>query len=86
MKKTNKYIPFKRQNGTFGLKNASSSYKENKLKYIFSSMEESRAFARFLKEREAYTPAKRVGGGYKNEQGSQKTFLNLCKFKFSYAK
>jgi hypothetical protein len=76
----NNYVPFPKAKGKFGIKNKSSKYKKNKLKYTFKDKDEAERFIVFLNEREAMKSPKKnrsENGIFGHNPAPIKMFLEL---------
>ena len=85
--KPNKYTPFYRKaKNNWGIKNKSSKFKKNELKYIFSSKEEAENFIFDILESERKRIAKEFkhisGGRFDTQVRCEIIFLVLTNFKY----
>lgn len=86
--KANKYAPFyRRQKKTWGIKNKSSKFEKNELKYIFSSKEEAENFILDILESERKRHLKEFkhisGGRFDTQVRCELIFLVLSNFKYA---
>jgi len=86
--KPNKYTPFYRKaKNNWGIKNKSSKFEKNELKYIFSSKEEAEKFILGILESERKRVNKEFkhisGGRFDTQVRGELIFLVLTNFKYS---